>query len=90
MRKEAEEMLGRSGASRPGVTPPGSASEDRRAAAEMTLLTIVGDSARVEGKFDIAESIHWAATMPLHVNVNTIELMATAQSFGPFQVARDA
>jgi cytoskeletal protein CcmA (bactofilin family) len=51
-------MLGRSGASRPGVTPPGSASEDRRSAAEMTLLTIVGDSARVEGKFDIAESIH--------------------------------
>ena len=39
---------------------------------------------------DIAESIHWAATMPQHVNVNTIELMATAQSFAPFQVARDA
>jgi NADP-dependent 3-hydroxy acid dehydrogenase YdfG len=39
---------------------------------------------------DIAESIHWAASMPPHVNVNTIELMATAQSFGPFQVARDA
>jgi 3-hydroxy acid dehydrogenase / malonic semialdehyde reductase len=37
---------------------------------------------------DIAESIHWAATMPQHVNVNTIELMATAQSFAPFQVAR--
>src|SRR5437016_10269342 len=49
MRKEAE-MLGRSGASRPGGTPPGSASEDRRSAAEMTLLTIVGDSARVEGR----------------------------------------
>jgi 3-hydroxy acid dehydrogenase/malonic semialdehyde reductase len=39
---------------------------------------------------DIAESIHWAATMPEHVNVNTIELMPTAQSFAPFQVARDA
>jgi 3-hydroxy acid dehydrogenase/malonic semialdehyde reductase len=39
---------------------------------------------------DIAESIYWAATMPQHVNVNAIELMATAQSFAPFQVARDA
>ncbi len=38
---------------------------------------------------DIAESIYWAATLPGHVNVNVIELMATAQSFAPFQVARD-
>ena len=39
---------------------------------------------------DIAEAIYWAATQPRHVNVNTIELMATAQSFAPFQVARDS
>src|SRR5215472_7129391 len=39
---------------------------------------------------DIAESIHWAATMPQHVNVNTIEMMATAQSFAPFQIARES
>jgi 3-hydroxy acid dehydrogenase/malonic semialdehyde reductase len=38
---------------------------------------------------DIAESIYWAATMPQHVNVNVIELMATAQSFAPFQVVRE-
>ena len=37
---------------------------------------------------DIAEAIYWAAALPQHVNVNTIELMATAQSFAPFQVAR--
>jgi 3-hydroxy acid dehydrogenase / malonic semialdehyde reductase len=37
---------------------------------------------------DIAESIYWAATMPAHVNVNVIELMATAQSFAAYQVAR--
>jgi 3-hydroxy acid dehydrogenase/malonic semialdehyde reductase len=37
---------------------------------------------------DIAESIFWAATMPAHVNVNVIELMATAQSWGAYQVAR--
>jgi 3-hydroxy acid dehydrogenase/malonic semialdehyde reductase len=39
---------------------------------------------------DIAESIYWAATLPGHVNINTIEMMATAQSFAPFQVARES
>ena len=38
---------------------------------------------------DIAEAIYWASAQPQHVNVNTIELMATAQSFAPFQVARE-
>ncbi len=38
---------------------------------------------------DIAESILWAASQPPHVNVNVIELMPVAQSFAPFQVARD-
>jgi 3-hydroxy acid dehydrogenase/malonic semialdehyde reductase len=37
---------------------------------------------------DIAESVHWATAQPSHVNVNTIELMPVAQSFGPFQVHR--
>ena len=39
---------------------------------------------------DIAESVYWTATLPAHVNVNTMEIMATAQSFAPFQVAREA
>jgi 3-hydroxy acid dehydrogenase / malonic semialdehyde reductase len=38
---------------------------------------------------DIAEAVHWAATLPPHVNINTIELMPVAQSFGPFQVSRE-
>ena len=38
---------------------------------------------------DVADTIHWAATRPAHVNINVIELMPTAQSFAPFQVARD-
>ncbi|MET0235517.1 MAG: SDR family oxidoreductase [Kibdelosporangium sp.] len=37
---------------------------------------------------DIAESVHWAAAQPAHVNINVIELMPVAQSFGPFQVHR--
>jgi 3-hydroxy acid dehydrogenase/malonic semialdehyde reductase len=37
---------------------------------------------------DVAESVHWVASLPPHVNVNTIEIMAVAQSFGPFQIHR--
>jgi serine 3-dehydrogenase len=37
---------------------------------------------------DIAETIFWVATLPPHVNVNTLELMPVNQSFAGFQVAR--
>ncbi len=39
---------------------------------------------------DIAESVVWAATLPKHVNVNSIEIMPTTQSFGPLAVERFA
>jgi 3-hydroxy acid dehydrogenase / malonic semialdehyde reductase len=66
---------------------------------EFSLVRFSGDKAKADNVYegmepmtadDIAESIHWAATMPRHVNVNTIELMATAQSFAPLQVARES
>jgi 3-hydroxy acid dehydrogenase / malonic semialdehyde reductase len=38
---------------------------------------------------DIADMIHWVATRPPHVNVNTIQIMPTCQAFGPFAVMRD-
>ena len=65
---------------------------------EFSTVRFSGDKAKADAVYagmqpmtadDIAESIYWAATMPQHVNVNVIELMATAQSFAPFQVARD-
>ena len=65
---------------------------------EFSLTRFSGDQAKADAVYagmqpltpdDVAESIHWAATLPAHVNVNTIELMPTAQSFAPFQVARD-
>jgi 3-hydroxy acid dehydrogenase/malonic semialdehyde reductase len=37
---------------------------------------------------DVAEAVHWAASVPPHVNVNTIELMPVAQSFAAFQIHR--
>lgn len=37
---------------------------------------------------DIAEGVFWAATLPPHVNVNTLEIMPTTQSFAPLHVER--
>ena len=37
---------------------------------------------------DIAESVWWAVTRPAHININRIEIMASCQAFGPFQVVR--
>jgi 3-hydroxy acid dehydrogenase/malonic semialdehyde reductase len=41
------------------------------------------------GPDDVAEAVHWAATLPPHVNINVIEMMPVAQSFGALPVARD-
>jgi 3-hydroxy acid dehydrogenase/malonic semialdehyde reductase len=66
---------------------------------EFSTVRFGGDKAQADTVYagmqpmtsgDIAEAIYWAATQPPHVNVNRIELMATAQSFAPFQVAREA
>jgi serine 3-dehydrogenase len=37
---------------------------------------------------DIAETVHWVATLPPHVNINIVELMPVNQSFAGFQIAR--
>jgi 3-hydroxy acid dehydrogenase/malonic semialdehyde reductase len=64
---------------------------------EFSLVRFSGDQQKADATYngfqpltadDIAESVYWAATLPPHVNINTIELMPTAQSFGAFQVAR--
>jgi len=39
---------------------------------------------------NIAETLLWIATLPPHMNINRIELMPVSQSFGSFQVHRDA
>lgn len=38
---------------------------------------------------DVAETVAWTATLPPHVNINSIELMPTAQSFSPLAVHRE-
>jgi 3-hydroxy acid dehydrogenase / malonic semialdehyde reductase len=37
---------------------------------------------------DVADAIHWVATRPAHVNINTLQMMPTSQAFGPLAVAR--
>jgi serine 3-dehydrogenase len=37
---------------------------------------------------DIAETIFWVATLPAHMNINTLELMPVSQSFSPFAIHR--
>jgi 3-hydroxy acid dehydrogenase / malonic semialdehyde reductase len=65
---------------------------------EFSLVRFSGNQQKADATYngfqpltadDIAESVYWAGTLPPHVNINTIELMPTAQSFGAFQVARE-
>ncbi len=37
---------------------------------------------------DIAEAVFWTATLPAHMNINTMEIMPTGQSFAGMQVHR--
>jgi 3-hydroxy acid dehydrogenase/malonic semialdehyde reductase len=64
---------------------------------KFSLTRFKGDKTRAEAVYakttpltaeDIAESIVWVATLPTHVNVNSIEIMPTKQSFGPLAVER--
>lgn len=38
---------------------------------------------------DIADAIHWVATRPPHVNINSIQMMPVSQAFGPLPVHRE-
>ncbi len=64
---------------------------------EFSLVRFGGDAGRADAVYagvqpltagDVAEAVHWVASLPAHVNVNTIELMPVAQSFAPFQIHR--
>jgi 3-hydroxy acid dehydrogenase/malonic semialdehyde reductase len=37
---------------------------------------------------DIAETAYWIATLPSHVNINSIEMMPTCQGYGPLTIKR--
>jgi 3-hydroxy acid dehydrogenase/malonic semialdehyde reductase len=37
---------------------------------------------------DIAATCYWIATLPPHININSIEMMPTCQGFSPFNIKR--
>ena len=38
---------------------------------------------------DIADTVHWVATRPAHVNINTVSLMPVGQAFAGLTVHRN-
>jgi 3-hydroxy acid dehydrogenase / malonic semialdehyde reductase len=64
---------------------------------EFSQVRFRGDATRAAGVYkgtqpltadDVAETVHWVATRPAHVNINSIELMPVCQAFGPLSVHR--
>jgi 3-hydroxy acid dehydrogenase/malonic semialdehyde reductase len=64
---------------------------------EFSVVRFKGDEARAQAVYkgfpplraeDVAETIHFCASLPEHVNVNRLELMSVMQSFAGFSVKR--
>lgn len=65
---------------------------------EFSIVRFHGDEKKAKDAYkgvqpligkDIAEATYWCATQPEHVNINRIEIMPTAQAFGPLAVHRE-
>ncbi len=66
---------------------------------EFTLVRNGGDKAAYDALYggadplqpqDIADTVFWVATLPAHVNINSLEIMPVSQSFAGFQIHRKA
>ncbi|MXP63692.1 bifunctional NADP-dependent 3-hydroxy acid dehydrogenase/3-hydroxypropionate dehydrogenase YdfG [Roseomonas sp. M0104] len=64
---------------------------------EFSTVRFGGDAAKAAGVYqgtealtpeDIADAVHWVATRPARVNVNTLQVMPVCQAFGPLRVHR--
>jgi 3-hydroxy acid dehydrogenase/malonic semialdehyde reductase len=64
---------------------------------DFSLVRFKGDAAKAEKVYadtvpltaaDVAEALVWAATRPVHCNINSIELMPQMQAPGPLAVSR--
>ncbi|HTV72510.1 MAG TPA: SDR family NAD(P)-dependent oxidoreductase [Candidatus Acidoferrales bacterium] len=65
---------------------------------EFTQVRLRGDAAKATAFYekanpltpeDIAETVHWVANRPPHVNINTISLMPVSQAFAALAVSRE-
>ncbi|HEX9308727.1 MAG TPA: SDR family NAD(P)-dependent oxidoreductase [Anaeromyxobacter sp.] len=80
-----------------GTAVRASCVEPGMAETEFSVVRFGGDPARAAKVYegvkplsaaDVAETILWIASLPPHVNVNTIELMPVQQAFSPFAIHR--
>lgn len=64
---------------------------------EFSTVRLHGDEARAAKIYentqpltaeDIAETVHWVATVPAHVNINNLQMMPVCQAFGPLAIHR--
>jgi 3-hydroxy acid dehydrogenase/malonic semialdehyde reductase len=62
---------------------------------EFSHVRFHGDDAKAAGVYagaepltpeDVAEAVHWCATLPARVNINTLQMMPVGQAFGPLRV----
>ena len=69
--------------------------EPGMAETEFSLVRFKGDAEKAKSLYqgvqaltgkDIANAVIWATSLPQHVNINRIEVMPTAQAFGPLVV----
>jgi len=65
---------------------------------EFTEVRLRGDAAKATAFYehanpltaqDVADAVHWVATRPPHVNINSISLMPVTQAFAPLAVHRE-
>jgi NADP-dependent 3-hydroxy acid dehydrogenase YdfG len=65
---------------------------------EFSVVRFKGDAEKAAGVYrntepltaeDIADIIHWVVSVPEHVNINRVEVMATYQSWAPFSIHRE-
>ena len=66
---------------------------------EFSVVRFKGDEKRAAAMYqgvdplmpeDIAETVSWVAGLPSHCNVNSMEIMPTAQSFSALHISRRA
>ncbi|MDS0513472.1 NADP-dependent 3-hydroxy acid dehydrogenase, partial [Klebsiella pneumoniae] len=64
---------------------------------EFSNVRFKGDDAKAEKAYentqaltpeDVTEAVWWVATLPKHVNINTLEMMPVSQSFAGLSVHR--
>lgn len=67
------------------------------AGTEFSQVRFAGDTARAATVYkgteplqaaDVTDAVHWVATRPAHVNINTLELMPVCQSFAGLTISR--